>query len=154
MLFCQQFIGLRQFNFNNIQLPLSELKGKTYVFDPLRKKRFLLTPEEEVRQKLLWYLTQIKGVPTALIAVERGLKINAMQKRFDIVVYQPSGLPFLAIECKAPSVKLTQNTLNQLAVYNLHLKAGYLMVSNGLDHIIAAIDFETRAISFLPELPF
>jgi hypothetical protein len=124
------------------------------VYDPLRKKHILLTPEEEVRQKLLLYLINDKNVPVGLIAVERALKINGMLKRFDIVIYNSSGKPHLAIECKAPSIKLTQTTLQQLAVYNLYLKAEFLMVSNGLEHLISQVNFETREIRFLEELPF
>ncbi len=114
----------------------------------------MLTPEEEVRQKLVLYLLNEKNIPVGLIALERALKINGMLKRFDIVIYNSSGNPHLAIECKAPSIKLTQTTLQQLAVYNLHLKAEFLMVSNGLEHLISQVNFETREIRFLEELPF
>ena len=113
----------------------------------------MLTPEEEVRQKLVFYLINEKKIPIGLIAIERALKINGMLKRFDILVYNSSGNPELAIECKAPSIKLTQSTLQQLAVYNLHLKAEFLMVSNGLEHLISQVNFETREIRFLEELP-
>ena len=123
------------------------------MYDPLRKKNILLTPEEEVRQKLVFYLINEKNIPIGLIAIERALKINGMLKRFDIVIYNSLGNPHLAIECKAPSIKLTQTTLQQLAVYNLHLKAEFLMVSNGLDHLISQVNFETREIRFLEELP-
>lgn len=77
-----------------------------------------------------------------------------MQKRFDIVIYDNMAKPFLAIECKAPEVNLSQKTMQQLAVYNLHLKAQFLMITNGYEHIISEIDFETREIKFLTSLPF
>ena len=130
-----------------------EKEGKICVYDSLRKKTVLLTPEEEVRQKLVSFLINEKNIPVGLIAIERVLKINRMIKRFDIVIYNSSGNPSLAIECKAPSIKLTQSTLQQLAVYNLHLKAEFLMVSNGLEHLISQVNFETREIRFLSELP-
>lgn len=145
---------MRKFQFHNTPLKITEKEGKTFVYDPLRKKSILLTPEEEVRQKLVLYLLNEKNIPVGLIAVERALKINGMLKRFDIVIYNSSGNPHLAIECKAPSIKLTQTTLQQLAVYNLHLKAEFLMVSNGLEHLISQVNFETREIRFLEELPF
>ena len=106
-----------------------------------------------MRQKLVSFIINEKKIPVGLIAIERVLKINRMRKRFDIVIYNSSGNPRLAIECKAPSIKLTQSTLQQLAVYNLHLKAEFLMVSNGLEHLISQINFETREIRFLSELP-
>lgn len=145
---------MKNFQFHNTPLKITEKEGRTFVYDPLRKKNILLTPEEEVRQKLVLYLINDKNVPVGLIAVERALKINGMLKRFDIVVYNSSGNPHMAIECKAPSIKLTQTTLQQLAVYNLHLKAEFLMVSNGLEHLISHVNFETREIKFLEELPF
>ncbi len=145
---------MKLFSFHNTPLKIIEKEGKSFVYDPLRKKYFILTPEEEVRQKLVWYLINVKNIPLGLIAVERALKINGMLKRFDIVVYNSSGNPELAIECKAPSIKLTQKTLQQLAIYNLHLKAEYLMVSNGLHHLISQVNFGTREIKFLERLPY
>ncbi len=151
--FANKIFQLQAFKFHLIELQTIVSSGKTMVYDVLRKKHVLLTPEEEVRQKLLIYLLQAKKVPAGLIAIERGLKINGMMKRFDLVIYNQSGEPHLAIECKAPSVALTQNTLQQLATYNLHLKAEFLMVSNGLKHLICHVNFETREINFLDSLP-
>ena len=45
-------------------------EGKTFVFDPLRKKYCALTPEEEVRQKALYLLVEHLDVPAGLLAVE------------------------------------------------------------------------------------
>jgi hypothetical protein len=151
--FANKIFQLQPFQFHLIELQTIVSSGKTMVYDALRKKHVLLTPEEEVRQKLIIYLLQAKKVPAALIAIERGLKINGMMKRFDLVIYNSLGEPHLAIECKAPSVALTQNTLQQLATYNLHLKAEFLMVSNGLKHLICQVNFETREINFLDSLP-
>jgi hypothetical protein len=145
---------IKTFQFHNTPIQLIEKEGKTFVYDPLRKKKIQLTPEEEVRQKLLWYFIYEKQIPAGLIAIERALKINGMLKRFDMVIYNQLGNPFMAIECKAPSIKLTQNTLQQLATYNLHLKAEFLMVSNGMEHLMSQVNFETREIRFLEELPF
>lgn len=145
---------MKNFNFHNIPLEVIKSENKLYVYDRLRKKKLLLTPEEEVRQKLIWYLVNERGVPGGLIALERSLKINGLLKRFDLVVFNNSGNPYLAVECKSPSVPLSQNVLQQLAVYNLHLKAEFLMVSNGLEHLISQVNFETREIQFLEDLPF
>ena len=151
--FANKIFQLQPFQFHLIELQTIVSSGKTMVYDALRKKHVLLTPEEEVRQKLIIYLLQAKKVPAGLIAIERGLTINGMMKRFDLVIYNSLGEPHLAIECKAPSVALTQNTLQQLATYNLHLKAEFLMVSNGLKHLICQVNFETREINFLDSLP-
>ena len=75
-----------------------------------------------------------------------------MQKRSDIVCYQQEN-PFLMVECKAPSIKITQETFDQIARYNLLTKAKYLMVSNGLQHYYCQIDYENQHYFFLPELP-
>lgn len=151
--FANKFNRLKNFQFHNAPLKIHEENGKIFVYDPLRRKNILLTPEEEVRQKLLWYLNTEKNIPLGLIAIERGLKINGLIKRFDIVVYNNLGKPCLAVECKSPLIKLTQKTMEQLAIYNLHLKAEFLMISNGFDHLISRVNFETREIFFLNEFP-
>lgn len=145
---------LKDFNFSEIPLkPVSDGKSLR-IYDSLRKQHILLTPEEEVRQKLIWYLIHTKNIAPGRIALERAIKINGMLKRFDLVVFNSDGQPFLAVECKSPAVRLTQDVLQQLAVYNLHLKAEYLMVSNGMHHMICSINFNTREIAFLEDLPF
>jgi len=145
---------VKNFNFHTTPIEVIESENKLYVYDRLRKKKLLLTPEEEVRQKLIWYFINERGVPGGLIALERSLKINGLLKRFDLVVFNNTGNPYLAVECKSPSVPLSQNVLQQLAIYNLHLKAEFLMVSNGLNHLISQVNFETREIRFLEDLPF
>ena len=87
------------------------------------------------------------------INVEKLIKINDLNKRYDVVVYQPNGELFLLIECKAPEVKITQQTFDQIARYNLVLNAKYLMVTNGLNHYFCQMDFENEKYIFLKELP-
>ena len=74
-------------------------------------------------------------------------------KRYDIVVFNPSGELDILVECKAPSVKITQTTFDQIARYNLQLKSNYLMVTNGLSHIYCQMDYQNKRYDFLPELP-
>jgi hypothetical protein len=81
------------------------------------------------------------------------IKINDLHKRYDIVVFQPDGTIFLLVECKAPEVAITQDTFDQIARYNLALKAQYLMVTNGLKHYFCRMDFEKETYLFLTELP-
>ena len=84
-------------------------EGKTLVFDPLRKKYCVLTPEEEVRQKVLYLLVECLGVPAGLVAVEHAIKVNGLDKRCDAVVFDRNGLPLMIVECKASSVTLSSN---------------------------------------------
>ncbi len=117
-------------------LPLYDLRTKvegeqTLVWDLVRKKWLVLTPEEHVRQCLTIYLTAEKGVPTGLVSLEKGLQVDRRHKRYDLLVYDRNGAPLLACECKAPYVLLDQNAALQLAVYNSELKAPFLLWTNG-----------------------
>jgi len=106
---------------------------KTYVFDPLRKKYVLLTPEEEVRQKVLYLLVEHLGVPSGLVAVEYSVKVNGLDKRADAVVFGKEGLPLMIVECKAASVKITEKVLDQAIRYHSALKPKFLLLFNGSD---------------------
>ena len=107
--------------------------GKTQVFDPLRKKYVKLTPEEEVRQKVLYLLVEHLGFPPGLIAVEYSVKVNGLDKRCDAVVFGKDATPTMIVECKASSVKITQDTLEQAVRYYSALHPQYLLLYNGVD---------------------
>lgn len=108
-----------------------EREGRTYVFDPLRRKQVVLTPEEEVRQKVLYLLVECLQVPAGLVAVEYSLKVNGMDKRADAVVFGQSGHALMIVECKAPTVALTEAVLDQAVRYHSALKPSYLLLTNG-----------------------
>lgn len=127
--------------------------GKIEVFDEFRKKYILLTAEEWVRQQFLWYLVKSKKYPASLIIVEKGLKINRLQKRFDAVVYNKKGRPAMLIEFKAADVGLDQKVFEQIAVYNMLLHVKYLIISNGLQHFCCAMDYDKQQYNFLNEIP-
>ena len=93
-------------------------EGKIFVFDPLRKKYVLLTPEEEVRQKVLYLLVEQLHVPSGLLAVEYSVKVNGLDKRCDAVVFGKDGQPLMIVECKAQSVKITDKVLDQAVRYH------------------------------------
>ena len=112
---------------------ISQQEGKTMVFDPLRKRYCTLTPEEEVRQKALYLLVEHLSVPAGLLAVEYSIKVNGLDKRCDAVVFGNDGLPLMILECKAASVKLSQNTLEQAVRYHSALQPKYLMLYNGVE---------------------
>lgn len=142
-----------ELNLPTFAIKLKEEQGKTYVFDAIRKKHLVLTPEEWVRQHVVNYLINSKGVSAALIALEKSHTLNGRLKRSDIMVYGGNGNPLLIVECKAPSVKITQNTFEQIANYNMAFKVSYIMVTNGLSHYVCKIDWENKGYEFLEELP-
>jgi hypothetical protein len=130
-----------------------QVLGKPEIFDPVRRKFVRLTPEEWVRQHFLNYLIAHKGYPASLIAVEASLKYNRLVKRSDILVYGPDGKPLLVVECKAPEVEITQAVFDQVAMYNMSLLVGFVVVSNGLEHFACRINHENNSYSFLKEIP-
>ena len=140
-------------NFPVYSFRFKNSENKVAIFDEIRKKFILLTPEEWVRQHTVQFLLQDKKFPKSYINVEKLIKINDLSKRYDVVVFQPNGEIFLLIECKAPEVPISQNTFDQIARYNLVLKAKYLMVTNGLNHYFCQMDFENEKYIFLNELP-
>ena len=132
---------------------LSHINGKKSIFDIIRKKYIILTPEEIIRQHLVHYLINIKKYPRSLISVEDGMKVNRMMKRSDVVIYDQNGEVFLAVECKSTSVKLTQKSMDQLSIYNQHYKARYLALTNGLEIYVCKIDYETKKATFINGFP-
>jgi hypothetical protein len=132
---------------------LSKKKEKIYIFDTIRKKDIYLTPEEWVRQHFIQFLINEQNYPKSLIAVEKEIKVNNLKKRFDILIFNNKGLHDVIVECKAPTIKITQETFDQIARYNLTLKANYLMVTNGLEHYYCKMDFENKKYIFLKECP-
>jgi predicted type IV restriction endonuclease len=123
------------------------------IFDPARKKFVTLTPEEWVRQHVIRYLNEDRGYPLSLMAVEVQLEINKLKKRMDILVHGRDLKPILIVECKAPSVKITQETFDQAARYNLSAGADYFFITNGLTHFFCKSDRESASYHFLKELP-
>ncbi len=144
---------MQKLNFPTFTFRFKNSENKVAIFDEIRKKFIILNPEEWVRQHVVQFLLQEKNYPKSYINVEKLIKINDLNKRYDIVVYQPNGELFLLIECKAPEVKISQQTFDQIARYNLVLKAKYLMVTNGLNHYFCQMDFENEKYVFLKELP-
>jgi hypothetical protein len=111
---------------------LRKKEGKVYIFDNIRKKFILLTPEEWVRQHFINYLIHHLHYPRTLFRIEGGLIYNQLHKRSDILLHDRSGRPWMLIECKSPDVKITQKVFNQVTVYNKTIGAPYIGVTNGL----------------------
>lgn len=124
-----------------------------FIFDEIRKKHLVLTPEEWVRQHFIQYLITEKKFPSTLLQIEGGLSLNQTKKRSDILVYDNLGEKIMVIECKAPSVAITQATFDQAARYNSVYKTPWLVVTNGLNHFYAKIDHKNGVFSFVANLP-
>ena len=135
------------------QFKLKKADDRVQIFDAIRKKYVVLTPEEWVRQNFLQYLIQEKNYPSSLIVLEASLKYNQLQKRADVLVYDKSGIPLLMVECKAPSVKITQDTFDQVARYNMIFKVKYLIVTNGLNHFCCLMDYSDNSYRYLEMIP-
>jgi hypothetical protein len=104
---------------------------KQFIFDPLRKKWLLLTPEEWVRQNFVQYLVQVKNYPPSLVAMEKVIRLGELNKRFDILVYNKDHQPWIMIECKAPLIQLNETVLHQLLRYHISVPTGILVITNG-----------------------
>ena len=144
---------MQKLNFSNYSFRFKNSENKTYIFDIIRKKFLLLTPEEWVRQHVLNYLIEDLKYPKSLINVEKLVNVNGLKRRYDIVVFKSDGSLFLLVECKAPEVQISQATFDQIAQYNFVLKAENLMITNGLNHYFCQMDFENEKYVFLKELP-
>lgn len=144
---------MKQLQFPTYSFRFKNSENKVAIFDEIRKKFIIVTPEEWVRQHVVQFLLQDKKYPKSHINVEKLLKINGLIKRYDVVVYKPDGNITILIECKAPGVKISQSTFDQIARYNMTLNADYLMVTNGLNHYFCKMDYQNEKYDFLTDLP-
>lgn len=144
---------MQQLNFPSFSFRFKNSENKVSIFDAIRKKFIILTPEEWVRQHVVQFLMIEKNYPKSLLNVEKVLQVNGLRKRYDIVVYNSDGTIHILIECKAPEVTISQSTFDQIAQYNMTLHSNYLMVTNGLNHYFCQMDNENEKYQFLTELP-
>jgi hypothetical protein len=145
-----------------LTLPLLQYKDKlevahhaeeAYIRDPIRNKLLVLTPEEMVRQLMIQYLLHEKAVNPSRIAIEKAVTVNRMPRRFDILIYDMKVRPWMLIECKAPSVELSQQVFDQAAAYNTPLKVPYLLITNGEFTSVCRLDHDSGTVEFLSKLP-
>ncbi|GAA4272283.1 type I restriction enzyme HsdR N-terminal domain-containing protein [Aquimarina gracilis] len=144
---------MQKLNFPAYQFRFKSSENKVSIFDRIRKKFIVLTPEEWVRQHIISYLIDEKKYPESLINVEKLIKVNDLSKRYDVIVFKPNGDIFLIVECKSHSVKITQEVFDQIARYNLALNAEYLMITNGLNHYYCQMDYMDQRYTFLKDIP-
>jgi type I site-specific restriction-modification system R (restriction) subunit len=127
--------------------------GKKLIFDSIRKKFVVLTPEEWVRQNFIQYLIREKKYPESLMAVEKQIMVNGKQRRFDLLIYLRNGQPLLIAEFKAPGVKISQDAFDQVVRYNMTVRVERVIVSNGLQHFACEVDYPNNSYSYLHGIP-
>lgn len=145
-------------NHSPLNIPFTPLKIKKTengikVFDPIRNKLVALTPEEFVRQQFTAWMRNEYHYPASLMANEIGVAVNNMKKRCDTIVFNRDGSPLVIVEYKAPDVKISQDTFDQIARYNMTLKARYLIVSNGMNHYCCVMDYDNNSYHFVHGIP-
>jgi len=145
---------MQPLNYPSYRFRFKNRENKIYIFDAIRKKFMLLQPEEWVRQHVVRYLLEDKQYPYSHINVEKQLLVNGIKKRYDIVVFDPQGGIEILVECKSPKINITKEVFDQIARYNLQLRAKYLMVTNGMDHYFCKMDFERKRYDFLEDIPY
>jgi len=146
-------LKVAELNLPEYKAKIQKKEGEYFIYDEIRKGYFVLTPEEWVRQNFIHFLINHHDYSKNYIKVEKQFKVNERIKRFDVLVYDKDVNPYLLIECKAPEVKISQSTFEQIATYNMELKVPYLIVTNGLNHFICEIDFENKTYKYLQEIP-
>jgi len=142
---------MKKLNLPEFPAKVKQVDGKVMIFDIIRKKYVQLTPEEWVRQNFIYYLVNFLDYPKSLIKVESGLRYNRLLKRSDILVFNRDVEPLLLVECKSSDLKITQDVVDQAAVYNRSLKAKYLLVTNGIQHLCWEISDDGNQL--LEEIP-
>ena len=139
-------------NFPDFEFKIKNRDNKTYIFDIIRKKFILLTPEEWVRQHVVKLLIE-KGVSKNHIGVEKKIIVNKLSKRFDVVAFDRNGLVKILVECKAPSINIDQKVFDQTLIYNKNLNSDYIMITNGIMHFIFKINIQDKSYDFINEFP-
>ena len=142
-----------QLNLPPFDMKLSGTRERMKVFDILRRRYVALTPEEWVRQHFVNYLINHLGYPAPLLANEVQLTVGEKHLRADTVLFSRDMRPRMIVEYKAPSVAITPDVFNQIAVYNTLLHVDYLVVSNGIEHYCRRIDYTTGQALPLDHIP-
>lgn len=125
---------MKRLNLPTYSFNIKSENGHRQILDPCRSKWVSLTPEEWVRQHIVNYLAAEFGYPIGLIATEMAIRLNSRLRRCDIVVHNRRGEPAMIVECKAPEVRLSQDSFDQANSYNWALGVRFLLITNGLSH--------------------
>lgn len=144
-------MNLPLLHFPSFPFQVRQNKASLQIFDRIRKKWVVLTPEEWVRQHLIWYLIEYKHCPESLIQVEYGFHTQNKSLRVDVAVFSNNLEPLLLCECKSPTVKLSTKSLSQLALYNITYRSAVILLSNGLEHYCLFFDNQWKFLSEIPD---
>jgi len=144
---------MRKLNLPQYKFRYGKKKDKITIYDEIRKKFVVLTPEEWVRQNFINYLIKEKYFPSGLLAIEMEFRYNELSLRADIISFNKNGIPVMIVECKAPSIKITQAGFDQVAVYSMKLGVSLVVVTNGLVHYCCKINQGEKRYEFLKEVP-
>ena len=140
-------------NYPDPDFRIKKEEGKESIFDILRKKWIVLTPEEWVRQNFIKYLIEDKKYPSSLIATEKELRLGELKKRFDILVYDKNHMPWLMVECKSMEIKLDEAVLQQVLRYNISIPVKVLVITNGSNcYVWKKKDGQLVPCSEIPEM--
>jgi hypothetical protein len=137
--------------YSTYDFKIKEVAAQPYIFDIIRKKWLVLTPEEWVRQNFIQYLMVEKKYPKNNIAVEKRIKTFETNSRFDIVVYDDQQKPLLIIECKNRKIQLDDAVVQQVLNYQSIIQSKYLLVTNG-DFVVGWL--LGNIVQQLKEIPF
>ena len=151
--FAVLFHSMQKLNLPEINATLKKEYGKVWIFDMIRKKYIVLTPEEWVRQHFIHYLIHELHYPRSLFRIESSLTYNKLQKRSDILIFDRAGKPWMLIECKSADIRLSQKAFNQVAVYNMTVNAKYIAVTNGMVHFCCEASVDGKDATFLESFP-
>ena len=146
---------MQQLNLPKYNFKLKERsENDILIFDELRKKYIVLTPEEWVRQNFVKWLIREKEYPASLIAIEYEFKLNSLSKRCDVIVFSKKGNPIIIIEFKSPDIKINQEVFDQVLCYNMNFDIDYIAISNGLIHFLLKKNKKSDKYEQLTEFPF
>ena len=138
---------------HSFSLKTKVVNSKEYLFDELRKKWILSTPEELVRQQFWKYLHFEKQYPVSLMAIEKTIVLNGLKKRFDLLIYDRNGNPHIIVECKSRKIKIDESTMDQILSYQYKIGAKYLILTNGINTYCLEIDLASKKVNYLEDIP-
>lgn len=135
----------------------NRLKFQTYegvkkIYCEIRRKYLVVQPEEMIRQLWAQELINNHKISPKLIQVEKQFSVYGQNRRFDLLVFNKEQIPILLFEFKAFNVKLDARTFQQISLYNQALKINGLVISNGINHYGAIINFIDKSFSFQSNL--
>jgi len=134
------------------QFRIKKENNNDFIFDKLRKKWLLLTPEEWVRQNFIQYLVEVQKYPATLIASEKEIQLGELKKRFDVLIYDKDHKPWMMIECKGAEIKLDDTVLQQALRYNISVPVKFIIITNG--NLTYGWQKTNGNLELIPELPF